>query len=58
MVTRHIVAVQAASCDATRLVPSVAYEDEQHRQRPVVLWRMGNLGTDAGSDLAITMILC
>ena len=45
------------SCDATRHGPPVAYEDEQHRQGPGVLWRMGNLGANAASDLAITMIV-
>ena len=37
------------SCDATRHGPPVAYDDEQHRQGPGVLWRMGNLGPDAAS---------
>ena len=46
------------SCDAIRHGPPVAYEDEQHRQGPGVLWRMGNLGANAASDLAITMIVC
>ena len=45
------------SCDATRHGPPVAYEDEQHRQGPGVLWRMGNLGANAASDLAVTMIV-
>ena len=45
------------SCDATRHGPPVAYDDEQHRQGPGVLWRMGNLGANAASDLAITMIV-
>ena len=45
------------SCDAIRHGPPVAYEDEQHRQGPGVLWRMGNLGANAASDLAITMIV-
>ena len=45
------------SCDAIRHGPLVAYEDEQHRQGPGVLWRMGNLGANAASDLAITMIV-
>ena len=48
----------ADSCDATRHGPPVAYEDEQHRQGPGVLWRMGNLGANAASDLAITMMIC
>ena len=48
--------VGCSSCDATRHGPPVAYEDEQHRQGPGVLWRMGNLGADAASDLAITMM--
>ena len=46
------------SCDATRHGPPVAYEDEQHRQGPGVLWRMGNLGANAASDLTIAMMIC
>lgn len=40
------------SCDATRHGPPVAYEDEQHRQGPGVLWRVGNsVGHSHDDDL-------
>ena len=43
--------------DATRHGPSVTSDEEQHRRRPGVLWRDGNMGDPAASDLAIAMIL-
>ena len=46
------------SCGATRRGPSVAYEDKQHRQRPGVLWQMGNLGANTARDLAMATMLC